>query len=155
MADSSAYATILAQIATMLGEVSGIGQVHARKRMSHDWTTFLSHFKVSAEAKLLGWTVSRRASQERRLVNEANVRIHTFVIRGIQALNDVDNSEDAFQDLVEAICDHFRETHTLNGTCELAEPIQVSVVEDKVFGSVLCHYTELTIDAMEYLEGGS
>jgi len=155
MAGTSNYSNMLAQVAVILRAVSGIGEVHTAQRLSRDWAQFISQF--TKDGVLNGWTISRRAASETYLTNRESERRHSFVIRGFYGVqdDDVQHSEETFQDLVEAVCDAFRADYDLNGACEMHGPIQVRVVDYRMFGGVFCHYAELEVAAQELLDTGA
>ena len=142
-------ANIRDQIETILGGVSGIGVVHNYDRWSDTWPKFLAHYKVAATGKINGWAITRTKTPEESDSFEKHARDHEFTIRGYYGLKDADASEIVFQDLIEAICTEFRSNFTLNSTCDESGPIQVGLVENRIFGTVLCHYCELSIMARE------
>ena len=150
--------TIRNQIATTLGNVSGIGTIHKYDRWSADWTTFLNLFK-DTNNKINGWMITRTGAPERWQSISDYERVHEFMIRGIYGLKDADASEHTFQALIEDICTAFRSDDTLNGTCDTTSPdfgslkgassVQVALTENRMFGTVLCHYCELRLAAQE------
>lgn len=145
-----AYETILAKIKSEIEEISLIGVVHAYRRYSKDWTTFLSLYRPTGKTYIRGWEISRTATSE--IYDDVNItsrRTYTFLIRGWMQLEDADNSEDAFQDFLELICDKFRGNPTLDGVVTLVNPIQITLVEQRPFSSVLCHYAELELSITE------
>lgn len=155
MASPSNYAAMLTQVGVILGGVTGIGEVHLTQRLSRDWSTFILQF--TKDGVLNGWTVTRRATSEEYLTNREAERRHQFVIRGFYGVqeDEVQHSEDTFQDLVEAVCDAFRADYDLNGTCEIHGPIQVRVVDYRMFGGAFVHYAELEVTAQELLNTGA
>ena len=130
--------TIRDRIKTVLEGVSGIGVVHDYERWSANWTDMLAHYQKNG--KLNGWAISRRATPEEWATMPVVERSHEFHISGIYSLNDAAASEKAFQDLVEAVAAALRNDPNLGGTCIEAGPVNVEVVEPRMFGSVLCHY---------------
>ena len=62
---------------------------------------------------------------------------------------DEDATELTFQDVVEDIQDVFENQYSLGGTVINSGPIQVKLIENRKFGSVLCHYAELELEAHE------
>ncbi len=139
---------IRAAIKTALEGVSGIGTVHDYERWANDWNDFLALYKTSAN-KINGWTITRQRTTEAHASSSHTERTHYFKIRGIYALNDADETEILFQALIEAICDAFRALYRIDSTAMNNEPIQVDLVENRMFGRVLCHYTELTLEVVE------
>lgn len=146
-----------AALAAIIGSVPGMGQVHQRDRYSPDWAKLLEDFK--SNGKLNGCMISRKTTaKQQRTLGEVE-RGNIFVIRMIYSLKDADDSETAFQtliDLVEAAVDA---DETLTGTCETTHPdwgpmagaigLQIDTIDFRQFGTVLCHYAECRICACE------
>jgi len=145
-------ANIRAEYKSILSGVTTVGVVHDYERWSVDWSKFLVQFKDAATGKIKGWTITREKTIEAFTSGPGAERKHAFVIRGYLALDDTAGSEKTFQDLVETVCDTFRPKTTLNGKVEQVEaPLQVDLVEVRLFGAVLCHYCELRQTVEELL----
>ncbi len=154
-------ADIREQIKVILSGVSGIGVVHDYERRTNDWGKFLDLYRVEGTGKINGWTISRKATPKRLFAKGGSVatRTHHIRIRGIYGLKDDDASELIFQDLIEAIVPAFAAHDSLNSTCFTCSPtdnasegvdgIQVDLVENRIFGNVLCHYAELSLFVQE------
>lgn len=146
------------QIKVILCGVSGIGVVHDYMRFSNNWGKFISLFK-DADGKINGWMFTRKKTPKSLQTKGDSNRTHHFVLYGFYALQDDQESEIVFQDLIEAIDAKFASYDTLNGTCfccsptqdaqDKADGIQVDVVEVRMFGDVLCHYAELSLYVQE------
>lgn len=141
---------IRSQYKTLLEGIGGIGKVYDYERStSGDWAKFLALFKTAGN-KIHGWTVTREKTLERFLAGSSSERIHEMVLRGYYAVDDAGASEKTFQDLIETICSALRPKTTLGGKADQVEaPLQVSIVEPRDFGGVLCHYAELRQRAQE------
>lgn len=147
------------QIETLTSSVEGMGVVHPFQRWSSKHSDFLNHFKDPDTGKINGCCFTRTATAERWLTNIKYVRVYEFLFRMYYGLRDADGSELVFQSLVEAVAATFRleSSETLNGTCETLAPefgslaglagIQVETVDQRMFGNVLCHYSELRLGA--------
>lgn len=141
---------IRAEYKTILESVTGIGKVHDYSRLATDWKVFLDLFKDPSSETILGWEISREASPEERLhlsgasPGSVSDRKHIMLIRGYSSLQDATGTQKTFDNLIEAICDKFRPLITLNDVALKVEtPMIVSVVTEREFGGVLCHYAEL------------
>lgn len=150
------------EIKTILESVTGvenisltIGIVHKYFRWSNNWDDFIDLFKNSSN-KINGCMFTRISTPERRLtIPSSNLRVPIWKIIFIMGLNDADETELDFQDLIEGICTAFRTKHNLNNDCDTIEPefgpmaglygIQVDIAELRVFGGILCHYAELRL----------
>jgi len=141
-------ADIRAQIAQVLASVEGMGAVHEYDRYAVEMNKFLALFKDSND-RIHGWTITRQATAVSRDNIPTMERAHKFLLRGYYGLNDPSGTELVFQEEIERIQDAFRSNHSLNGTVIDSGPVQVDRVEIRKFGTVLCHYAELVIEARE------
>jgi hypothetical protein len=152
-------ANIRAQIKTILESVSGIGIVHNYQRYANDWNTILSLFRPTGKGVINGWMISRSNTPERIITLGQVDRAHSFLIRGFYSHDDVSASEIIFQALLDSVQAAFRKNLDLNGSCDNTSPefgegsgmsgLQIKTIDLRMFGSVLCHYCELTIGAVE------
>lgn len=140
---------IIGAVSTLLGGVSGIGQVYTYQRMGVDPDRAPSVFQTGGS--LNAWTITDDSMTEVRDTNSENLRTHGLVIRGYFAHNDAGASDQVFRELVQAICDTFRAKYTLNGTCEEASPMQVDTREFITFnaGAIFAHHCRLRLTARE------
>lgn len=144
--------TIREQIKAILSGVSGVGVVHDYDRWAAHWAAFLGLFTVEEDGQktVNGWVITRRKTAANTASTTHDARRHDFLIRGIYGLKDDDASEIVFQQLIEDICAAFKAKYKLNDTADNTEPVQVAIVENRIFGNVLCHYCELTIAVDEW-----
>lgn len=169
----SRYREIGDAILAQISSVPEAGRVHAYQRWSPDLGKYLDHFgwkTVDGLTQIRGWVLTReRAGEEvSSLASNASGgftpsglsrRTHTFLLFGIMSAEDAAGSEMAFQDLIEEICDRFRDDKALRlleesgaprvRSLERLQPPQVDLIELRTFGNVLCHYAEIRIRAME------
>jgi len=141
---------IRAEIKTIIESVSGIGIVHEYLRWSAKYDTFLNLFKDDSD-KINGCMITRHKTEEDAVSGgRQSERNHNIKIICIYGLKDGDASELYFQDtIIEEICAALRAQKTLNNrTAALGVP-QVDIVEPRKFGSVLCHYAEITVSVVE------
>lgn len=123
------------------------------------WAAQLSAFRAFYvdQGVLHAWTITRRSTLETRLATgHENERLYTLILRGYYAFANqdvtrqtLDPSYLVFEAVVEAICDMFRLIPALGSTVETSEPVQVDVVEPRMFCEVLCHYAECRLEAQE------
>ena len=140
------------KIAAMVASVPGTGVVHSRARGAANAEQFLLLFQDPDTKTILGFEVCRESDSEVYDTADDSTQTHSFVIRGYKGLNDENNTYDAFQTLVEAVKDRFRFDHDLSGLqaeIGLVGALQVRVINEKVFGSILCHCAELVISVSE------
>jgi len=152
--------TIISKCSTEMAEVSGMGKVYGYERWAAPWTTFLSLFKTTGN-KINGWTISRVAAPQRQETLGEKERAHILLFRGVYGLDDSANTEATFQTQIESMVTKFNEddNENLGGACLTTHPdwgpmsglvgLQVDKVENRMFGTVLCHYAECRLCAIE------
>ncbi|MBI5075632.1 MAG: hypothetical protein HZB62_10780 [Nitrospirae bacterium] len=144
-------ALIRTQIFTILSGVTDIGKVYDYERWSADWGAFISLFKstVGSKDQIRGCEIARRAAPGGYDSNAEELIRHQYVIRMYMSLSDADATEKTFNALIEAVKSAFRFNFQLNDTCESAGPVSADIIEPRFFGSVLCHYAELSLPVIE------
>lgn len=154
-------ADIREQIKATLSGVSGAGVVHDYERWANTWQKFLDLFK-DADDKINGWTLSRiKVAQGMGSFSQIE-RAHIFRLQKVYGLKDGDESGIVFEDHLQAVVDAFDADDTLGGTCTTCTPnwgpmegltgLQIEKAEARTFGSVLCHYGECRLCAIEFVE---
>ena len=138
------------QIFEIISTVPSIGRVYDYERWTSDWGKFLELFKDPATGTIRGWEISRSGVEVKFLSRIEEEATHRFTVKGYLGLQDATATEKIFNGLIEAIRTAFRGNVTLNGVAELVEPVSVSTIEIRTFGSVLCHYCELQLLVTEY-----
>lgn len=175
---ASNYKQIGEGIAAEVEAVAGIGRVHLYQRYAADLAKYLDFFRWAApdgRSQIRGWVLTREAAREGLgsagssqaggfVPAGMNRRVHTFLLFGAMGLEDEAGSESAFQDLIEAICDRFRDNRALRlldgagaptvATLERLQPPRVDAVDVRRFGAVLCHAAEIRIEAIERITRG-
>ena len=143
--------TIRTEIKAVLEGITDIGMVHGYERFSTDWKKFLDFFKPAGKDYIRGWTIRRVTTTEELATHEEGDRDYSFKIRGYMSLSDSIASSDTFDDYIETICDTFRALirDDLNDKADMLGLMQVDLIEDRMFGTVLCHYCELSITIQE------
>lgn len=149
--------SISGRIKTVIETVSAVGPVHAYTRWAANWDNFLSLF--GKEGKINGWMISRQSVTRHRTAYGEVQKAHIYVITGIYGLSDADNSESTFQGILDSVQSAFEADPSLGGTCETINPevgpmsgqygLQVELIENRLFGSVLCHTAECKLCAIE------
>lgn len=138
---------IRTQIYTIISGVTNIGKVYDYERWAVDWGTFLNLYKDSG-GKILGWEIGRKSPITE---DETSVKKHTYSIKGYMGLKDADMTEKTFNGLIESVATAFRNNKELNGAALGHDFIQVEVLDVRTFGSVLCHFVELTLTVYEHI----
>lgn len=152
------YTTISAEIATILKTVSGIGQVHETLRHTVNWEDFLTrHVK---NGRVDNWEITRvssvqtiRAVQNKTANEPFFFDTHQISIRGAFGLKDVKETEKTFNDVVDLIVTEFRKKNLLNGKVDLPRQPQVVTIDHRMFGGILVHFAEITLEAVEFVGG--
>jgi hypothetical protein len=149
-----------AAIVASMQAVADMGMVHAVERYTRDETQFRTLYlftpSVGAE-QLRGWWLRRTATEERTVSTGTVMNVHTWQWRGYMALNDADESELAFDDLIEAYRDAVRADPTFGGACEQNavedgdDGVQVISSGPVTFCGVLCHSAVLQLRTWSYL----
>jgi len=150
-------ALIRAEIKSVMTGISGtIGsKIYDYMRLPNDkgivsWKSYLDAFKDVS--KILGWQIYRTSCLEINSTTTINLRTHTFMIEGFMSLDDSAETEKTFQTYIEKICETFRPLIKLNGKAFQTNPVQVIIVEVRMFGEVLCHRVAMTYDVQEEIQ---
>ena len=141
------YATVLAQIKSVLDGVTGIGTVHDYARWNVDDASFNVLFVKKNVLNF--WTISRRETAESWDAVQHVVRRHTFVLRGYYGIDDSAASEKTFQGLVESVMTALRVKTTLNDVAELAQPPHLELLETERFSGALVHHARMKLTVEE------
>ena len=143
------YADIRTRIKAILLGVDGIEIVHEYDRFIANWEKFLELFKNSDE-RISGWTISRRSVDTARHHSPVVERSHDVRLRGFHGLNDAAASELVFQSVVDGVLDAIDRDRTLGKTVQESGPARVEIIENRMFGKVLCHYADIIVPVLEY-----
>lgn len=144
---------IRAKIAERILTVTGVEKVYDYPVAVTDWEQFIAQFKDST-GKICGFEVMRESAQDKYDDTQEAARTHNMLVRGYMGLSNSTASHNAFQALLDAVCDKFRFDHYLSGVAGQITnitPMQIRRSDERIFGSVLCHYAELTIAVSELI----
>jgi hypothetical protein len=143
------YELQIAQIDTILKSATGVidNNVYKYDRLSRNWEEYLSAFKDATNSVIHGWTITRTKVVETPEASRTNEEKNTWLMRFYYSLGSYGATEDTFQDIIEAVRTAFRSNSSLNGTALTSTPIQVDIIEARMFGEVLCHYAELRFES--------
>lgn len=145
-----AYANVRARIKAILLGVEGVEIVHEYDRFIANWEKFLELFKDSGD-RINGWMISRRRLDTARHRSQVEERGHDMRLRGVYGLSDAAASELVFQDLVDRVMDALNGDKTLGKTVQESGPARAEIIENRMFGKVLCHYVEIIVPVLEYV----
>lgn len=148
------FSVIAADIKTKLETVSGTGIIHAYERQAADMKKFIELFKDHS-GKICGWEITRRAVPEHQ--RGAVMRHHQMIIMGYMGLQDATASSIVFQNLCDEVCDLFRTAtppvgatwEYRNGDEPAKTPVQIELINDRMFSNVLCHHAVIGISVTE------
>jgi hypothetical protein len=146
-------ATIRAAIHRHLLAVPAIGKVHLFERYAKKQDDFRKLY-VSDDKTLLGWHIRRLNFTRRVLTDLAEDVVTHWEIRGFMALEDDQQSELAFDDLIDAITVHFTRP-LLDEAAKALNGVDLTVGEDSglqltdqqpvLLGGILCHQARLSL----------
>ena len=126
-----------------------LGMVHKYERWSNDWNKFLALFKDPVTGRIFGWEIRRASMPAEKLSNMEQQNTHIYQIKGYLAVQDSEQTELMFNLKIEELRGLFKGNHTLDDTCLDAGAISVDVIDERMFGTVLCHYAELRMPVAE------
>lgn len=151
-------ATARAAIVAVLEAVSNIGQVHDYQRWATTWDAYLDLMKssIGGNNEIRGWTVTSRSEDRTGFVAggtraKHNSSDHLFIIRGYVGLDDSRETEKTARALTETVMNALDDDTTIvtSGTAYNMGLAQLEVFEPRVFGDVLCHYSEIRLVVQE------
>ncbi|EAT16067.1 hypothetical protein HTZ97_16355 [Desulfuromonas acetoxidans] len=151
----SKYLEIRNDIRDRLKDVEGIGVVHGYSRYTTNMSQYIKAFLDKTSSRINGWEISRKRVPES--LGTAFFREHHFILRGFLGLNDADATDELFQVKIDDVCDLYRQAQPPQGATWLYRPIpdsgescvQVPVIDERLFGAVLCHYCEINLVVTE------
>lgn len=155
-----AFSDVRKEIANVLRSVDGIGVVHEFRRHSNTWEQiFARHTK---KGRLHNWEITRSAKGQEigAVQNAAGVDPfyhdnHTVLILGHMGVDDGDKTDQIFQAVIDRITDKFRKipNSTLDQRILLPRTPQFPLIDYKMFGGTLVHFTQATFEAIERVGG--
>jgi hypothetical protein len=153
----SQLADIREQIKVILSGVADGANVYDYTRLALDYTTLLGLFKT-ADEKIKAVMFAREKMAKDR--GSSWARAHVFKFIAILGLQDDAASGIEFDNWLDTIERGFESHDDLNGTCSTCMPdfgpmagqagMQITIIEERMFGGVLCHYAEMRLCAEEY-----
>ena len=152
------FATIRAEVKTILEAVSGIGRVHDFIRHTTFWNEL---GKEHTEKQIVNdWEITRIAIVQNLAAVQTQIAaeptfddIHTVQITGRMGLQDNSESEKTFQSLVDGVITALRKNPDLNQTVvKSIQPINTTIDHDN-FNGILVHQAIITFDAQERVGG--
>ena len=148
-----AYDDIRQEVVSLVESVTDVGVVHDRQRWATNWSTLLDLFKHEMSdgsgSLIRGWMVSRSSILPDTEDSSfgADRELHGFLIRGIMAFSDLEDSEGTFNNLIDQVRSALINSARLDAVSSIvvryARVVSVRLIDIRMFGSVLCHYCEL------------
>lgn len=148
-------AAIRTAIYNAVAGVSNVGTTHSYERWASTWDAFLDLFKttISSTDQIRGWEVGYRGfvpNTEARVLSGSFIRTHQFVVMGYLGVDDSATTEKTMSALAEAVANAIEADTTLDALAY--DNVETALLfEPRMFGSVLCHYAEITVTIGEYL----
>lgn len=139
---------IRTEIKTELESVSGVKNVHDYRRRVNDWSKIESEFKSGN--LIHTWIMKYMGSPfEFDTDSEGYLANRSFEIWGLYSLSDANASEKDFDDIVEAVEDHFANLRVLknNGRYKIAGI--TTAMDEYSFVNVLCNRCIFTLEIQE------
>jgi hypothetical protein len=153
------YTDIAPDIKTKLLEIPNIGLVYTYQRQAVDMSKFINLFARDiggGKKEIRGWEITRQAIAEHK--RGAFFGHHVMIVRGYMGISDADASSETFQALVDLIRAKFRTAEPDDSAADwdyrdgdniTNSPVQVPLLDDRMFGSVLCHHAEIHISVTD------
>lgn len=148
----SSYSSIRDAIVARVNTIANIGKVYGYTRQVADWSAYLNLFTstIGGVKQVRGWEVSWDGVPETDADMGrfgGSIETYSFTIRGKQGLDDSAATEQTFDDLIEAIRSDLRSQSNLGVLAVHVGSIQVTVpvIDNRQFGSVLCHFCEINV----------
>jgi hypothetical protein len=146
-------ALITAQIKIIMESVTGIGVVHDYFRYVRswaDWLALMTHTVSSPpSSKINGWMFQRQKTTSSKLASGYIENVHTYNFLGLYEIDDAGASGKAFEAILDAIQDKFKDYPNLNGTVWVHDLIQIDEVGIDDYENVSYHYAGLSLTVHE------
>ncbi len=146
--------SIRAAIVARMNTVVSIGQVHSYERFAKATSDFRQKYETSN--RILGWNVRRKAKRVMSQTLGRSVVFNEWEIKGFMSLDDADQTEILFDNLVESLGDVFLADETLGGvvasivTPEGEAGLQLQESNPVMFLGVMCHSARLKLTTIHY-----
>jgi hypothetical protein len=148
---TSQPALIAAQIASLMGGVSGIGSIHARIRRPVGATDadFTTLYKSSGTVN--AWEIHEESMpSEWATTDKAWLCQSTFRLEGFYAFSDTANSDGTFRAIIQGISAALNGDQTLGGTCQTHTTVQMRQYGHSEHSGALLHAAILAITCSWY-----
>jgi hypothetical protein len=143
-AKTMALAENISAIRAILQGVAGVANVYDTVRNWQSDRQFRDGART-AGGGVQFWFLTREASEAEDLGPRLTVRRHTVALHGYAGVNDANDSEKAFQTLIESVVEALVADRKLSQTARHSGPAQVRAVDFRIINGVLCHHAELAL----------
>lgn len=141
---------IILEVQSIMATIPAIGRVHAYRRNITTEAERNAMFKDEATGMIRAWDITRESTTSSDRTVGGTDDLHTLVIRGFMSISDKDQSDLAFQNLIEAVRAALRVKRNLNGKVIDSTPVQARQVTAATVMGALVHYCELSFQAEEF-----
>lgn len=152
------FASLRARVKTTLEAVSKIGQVYDFLRHFTFWEEMRTEAKKDGRVNV--WEITRLSAEQILQAPQGLTGVepcfedrHAIAIIGHVALDDKDESEKFFQDLIDRVIAAFRVDNTLGDQVLIPQQPQLVSVGHEMFSSVLTHACQINFLAIERVGG--
>ncbi len=140
-------------IVNVLNSVPEIGKVQPYQRYASRNNKLDDFYKDEPKGQIRGWFVRQGSWRQSLQVASCSERTRIWRIQGFMSLNDDQQSEVVFDDLLERINAAFMADRTLGGTVKRIGDnneygIQLDDVGPVMFAGVLCHGAKLRLTTL-------
>ena len=151
----SVYSDLITAVKVRVDTVSNVGTTHAYQRYNANWSDHLDQFKatIGGVVQIRGWIVTMDGGQPIvGMMTDSRFgairRTYNLVVIGILGLSDSTNTETTFLNLMEEVMNALDGRDDLGVTgAEMygSGPASLKLYDIRQFGSVLCHYCEISL----------
>lgn len=150
----SASTVIRESIAAVMETVPGIGLVHRYERYAEKRQEFRPLFQPPGQDAVRGWHIRRVRREEAVHSSLLNVVTTTWAITGVASFLDAEESEIAFDELVDSLADAFRAPRFLGGLADTVTDnsagLQLRDSGPVMFAGILCHRVRLELTTIHF-----
>ncbi len=148
------YSDLRDAVKARVESVSNVGTVHDRQRYNSNWDKYLEQFAgtFTNVKQIRGWWVTWDGVPEvdgEAAAMGVAAETYAYTIRGIQGMDDGAGTEKTFCDLVENVKNAIRDRKDVGiaAVVDYSVRVTIPVLQLRQFGSVLCHYAEIKVEA--------
>lgn len=136
-------------LSTILGGVTGKGNIYTKERWTNDPKVFKTYFYHSGTKVINAWMITSRGYLPELRVSGITGKIHPILIIGVYSFKDTDNTEAAFDALVAGNCDAINSNFTYVNAWHriIGEPAgaRANITEPRFWAGHLIHYCEINV----------